>query len=195
MWQAADEKVFKSEDQLVDLQARNQGEAGWVKPPLENFSPPLEKCVEHSFKILDIVQKIWASLGVPSWLRARGPTATALRLHDFNVQRTMNWKLKCCFFACVVTLFCGPWVGPGRKIILHEKHVAWVISDFQTHSDRFGFGTATARGGRGLGGCVGRVRVKNTRVSARFLIFLRVSAGNGQNISTRVGVHDFGVYG
>jgi len=48
-----------------------------AKPPLENFSPPLEKCVGHSFKILDIVQKIWAPLGklfdppgVPSWLRA-----------------------------------------------------------------------------------------------------------------------------
>jgi len=54
-------------------QARNQG----GQNPLENFSPPLEKCVGHSFKILDIVQKIWASLGklfappgVPRWLRA-----------------------------------------------------------------------------------------------------------------------------
>jgi len=48
------------------LQARNQG----PKPPLENFSPPsLEKCVGHSLKLLDTVQKIWAP-GVPSWLRA-----------------------------------------------------------------------------------------------------------------------------
>jgi len=45
--------------------------------PLEIFSPPLEKCVGYSLKLLDIVQKIWAPLrqlfappGVPSWLRA-----------------------------------------------------------------------------------------------------------------------------
>ena len=45
--------------------------------PLENYSLLLEKCVGHSLKILDIVQKNWARLrkliapaGVPSWLRA-----------------------------------------------------------------------------------------------------------------------------
>jgi len=55
---------------------RNQG----GEAPLENFSPPLEKCVGHNLKILDIVQKIWAPLGklfappgVPSWLRAWAP--------------------------------------------------------------------------------------------------------------------------
>jgi len=38
---------------------------------------PLEKCVGHGLKLLDIVQKIWAPLrrlfappGVPSWLRS-----------------------------------------------------------------------------------------------------------------------------
>ena len=31
-------------------------------PPLENFSPPLEKCIGHRLKLLDIVQKIWAPL-------------------------------------------------------------------------------------------------------------------------------------
>jgi len=48
-----------------------------AKPPLENFSPPLKKCVGQNLKILDIVQKIWAHLGklfappgVPRWLRA-----------------------------------------------------------------------------------------------------------------------------
>ena len=47
------------------------------KAHLENFSPSLEKCVGYSLKVLDTVQKIWASLrkffappGVPSWLRA-----------------------------------------------------------------------------------------------------------------------------
>jgi len=34
-------------------QARNQG----------GTKPPLEKCVGHSLKILDIVQKIWVPLG------------------------------------------------------------------------------------------------------------------------------------
>ena len=45
--------------------------------PLEKFSLPLQKCVGHSLKILEIVWKIWALLGklfahpgVPSWLRA-----------------------------------------------------------------------------------------------------------------------------
>jgi len=54
-------------------QVRNQG----GEAPLENFSPPVEKCVGYNLKILDIVQKIWAPLrkflappGVPSWLRA-----------------------------------------------------------------------------------------------------------------------------
>jgi len=59
---------------ITDYQARNQGGA---KPALENFSPTLEKCVGHSLKILDMVQKILALVGklfappgVPSWLRA-----------------------------------------------------------------------------------------------------------------------------
>jgi len=34
------------------------------------FFAPLEKCVEHRLELLDIVQKSWASPGVPSWLRA-----------------------------------------------------------------------------------------------------------------------------
>ena len=57
----------------------------WIKPVTGGgealrkfFAPPLEKCVGHRLKLLDIVQKIWAPLGklfappgVPSWLRAR----------------------------------------------------------------------------------------------------------------------------
>ena len=53
-----------------------RGCAGGAKPPLETFLAPLEKCVGHSLKIFDIVQKFWAPLGnlfappgVPSWLR------------------------------------------------------------------------------------------------------------------------------
>jgi len=49
---------------------------GGGEEPLENFSRPLEKCVGHYSKLLDIVQKIWAPLrnvfappGVISWLR------------------------------------------------------------------------------------------------------------------------------
>ena len=40
-------------------QTRNQGGA---KPPLKIFPPPLEKCIGHRLKLLDIVQKIWAPL-------------------------------------------------------------------------------------------------------------------------------------
>jgi len=43
------------------------------------FFALLEQCVGHNLKILDIVKKIWASLGklfaspgVPSWLRRPG---------------------------------------------------------------------------------------------------------------------------
>ena len=53
------------------------GGAGGEKATLENFSQTLEKCVGNSTKLLDKVQKIWASLrklfappGVPSRLRA-----------------------------------------------------------------------------------------------------------------------------
>jgi len=37
--------------------ARNQGGSGG-EAPLENFSPPLEKCIEHNLKILVMVQKV-----------------------------------------------------------------------------------------------------------------------------------------
>jgi len=58
-------------------QARNQRDAGGAKTPLENFSPTLEKCVGHSLKLLDAVQKfgpplrkLFAPPGVSSWLQA-----------------------------------------------------------------------------------------------------------------------------
>jgi len=40
-----------------------------AKPPLEKFSLPLEKCVGHSLKMLDIVQKFGPSQKTlrPSW--------------------------------------------------------------------------------------------------------------------------------
>ena len=41
------------------MQARNPGEQE-ASTPLEKFSHSLEKCVGHSLKLLDIVQKIWA---------------------------------------------------------------------------------------------------------------------------------------
>jgi len=39
---------------LVDRPV-TRGGARRTKPPLENFSPPLEKYVGHSLKVLDIV--------------------------------------------------------------------------------------------------------------------------------------------
>ena len=42
--------------------------------------------------------------------------ATALWLHGFSVQRTRNWKLKCCYFAFVFTLYCGPRAGPKNNL-------------------------------------------------------------------------------
>jgi len=43
----------------TDTQARIQGGSGG-RSPTRNFFAPLEKCVGHNLKILDIVQKIWA---------------------------------------------------------------------------------------------------------------------------------------
>jgi len=55
---------------------RNQGVAGVIRLPT-NFFTSLENCVGHTLKLLDIVQKIWATLrklfpppGFLSWLRA-----------------------------------------------------------------------------------------------------------------------------
>jgi len=74
-------------------QARNQGGAGGAKPPLENFSPSLEKCVGHRLKLLDIVQNIWAPLnklfappGVP-----RRPTVSSKRT---SVSLYDSWLLE-----------------------------------------------------------------------------------------------------
>jgi len=47
------------------------------------------------------------------------------------------------------------------------KHVAWAFSGFQTHSDRYRFGTKTAWGVRGLGGRAGRRRIRSQRVRDR----------------------------
>ena len=41
-------------------QARNQGGG---EAPLESLSSPVEKCVGHNLKILDIVKKFLAPLG------------------------------------------------------------------------------------------------------------------------------------
>ena len=43
--------------------ARNQGSTEGAQPPLNIFSLPLENCVGHNLKILNIVQKICAPLG------------------------------------------------------------------------------------------------------------------------------------
>jgi len=67
--------IFRSTKRsLFFAQARNQGGG---EAPLENFSPTLEKCVGHSLKLLDTVQKIWALFrklfappDAPSWLWA-----------------------------------------------------------------------------------------------------------------------------
>jgi len=73
-------------------QACNQGGEG----PLKKFSPPLEKGVGHSLKILVMVQKIWAHLGklfappgFPIWLRAcidllMAPAAISLKRQELT---------------------------------------------------------------------------------------------------------------
>jgi len=57
---------------------------GGGKPPRENFSPPLEKCVGHNLKILDIVQKNLAPQKTlrPSWCPK---LATGLVISSFTV--------------------------------------------------------------------------------------------------------------
>jgi len=69
--------VRKIEVNDDEHQSRNQGRRRGGEAPLEKFSLPLEKCVGHRLKLLDIVKKIWAPLrkvfappSDPSWLRA-----------------------------------------------------------------------------------------------------------------------------
>jgi len=71
------ESLFENVAYISCGEARNQWSAGGSKRPPENFSPPLEKCIGHRLKLVDIVQKMWAPLrkrfappSDPSWLRA-----------------------------------------------------------------------------------------------------------------------------
>jgi len=66
--------VRKIEVNDDEHQSRNQGRRRGGEAPLEKFSLPLEKCVGHRLKLLDIVKKIWAPLrkvfappSDPSW--------------------------------------------------------------------------------------------------------------------------------
>jgi len=65
--------------------------------PLEKFSPPLEICVGYSLKLLDIVQKIWATQKTvrPSWC----PKLVT------GLMRSANFLLVCSSLKCSV--FCG----------------------------------------------------------------------------------------
>jgi len=71
-----------------------------AKPPLQIFLPPLKKSVRHSWKLLDIVWKIWAPLrklfatpGVPTWLRACGKPSDGLAFltNNPNVTLILRW--------------------------------------------------------------------------------------------------------
>ena len=83
-------------------QARNQGGAHGA---LENLLPPLEKCVGHRLKLLDIAQKIWAPPrklfvppGVPSWLRAWAPALlpTNMCIYSESINKERHLFRKTC---------------------------------------------------------------------------------------------------
>ena len=80
-------------------QARNQGGARGGRP-IKNISPPLEKCVGHRLKLLDIVQKIWAPPrklfappGVPSLFRTCSIDSYDSWPQVRNKDRFENWQL------------------------------------------------------------------------------------------------------
>jgi len=54
----AGEHCWCHQQLLVSTRPVTRWGANGVKPPLKNDSPLLEKCVGHSLKLLDIVQKI-----------------------------------------------------------------------------------------------------------------------------------------
>jgi len=52
-------------------------------PPTIKMFAPMEECVGHSFKILDVIQKIWAPHGklfAPSWSPKLDTSLTNTRL-------------------------------------------------------------------------------------------------------------------
>jgi len=68
--------VFGYPYPVANRSVTREGRTGGEALPRKFFSP-LEKCVGHNLKTLDIIQKTWAPLGklfapagVPSWLRA-----------------------------------------------------------------------------------------------------------------------------
>ena len=104
-------------------------------PSLEKFSPPLEKCVGHRLKPLDIVQKIWAPLrklfappGVPSSLRAcLSVICWGLLVHDFGMlvfcfedavveNPIIVLQAHCDMNVKLVVRYCNECNGYGKKI-------------------------------------------------------------------------------
>jgi len=79
-----------------------------AKPPLQTFSPPMENYVGHSWKLLDIVWKIWVPLrklfappGVQSWLRAWAKPSDALAFLTNNRDVTVDPEM--------VIVSCSKW--------------------------------------------------------------------------------------
>ena len=116
--------------------------------PLENFSLPLEKCVGHNLKILDIFQKIWASFGklitltgVPSRLRACLQYACLITMQSSIVSNKsicalnrapaifhVQFKFKAATY-CHASL--SMWVSPSRWWITNwQVPQIWVWYDY-----------------------------------------------------------------
>jgi len=76
-----------------------------VNPSLQTFSPPLENSVGYSWKLLDVVWKFWAPLrtlfatsGVPSWLRAWAKPSDGLAFltNNRDVKLILRWLSMSC---------------------------------------------------------------------------------------------------
>jgi len=119
-----------------------------AKPPLQTFSPPLEKSVGHSRKPLDIVWKIWAPLrklfvtpGVRSWLRAWAKPSDGLAFltnnHDVTLilrwlstscsKRNADWILS---FSCARRYFVKSKFGYWHPLICSYESTYMLLVDF-----------------------------------------------------------------
>jgi len=118
--------------------------------PYKPFSPPLEKSVGHSWKLLDIVWKIWAHLRklftwCPSWLRAWAKPSDRLFFFTNNrdVTLILRWLSTSCShrnadwilsFSCASRYFVKSKFGYWHPLICSYEPANTLSVDFDLYN-------------------------------------------------------------